>query len=264
MKGAVETSLTSRMVITNASQNVYISVLSQRLPDERLIVHLVNYDYRYDSEKDWTIPASNIGITLKIPPMFNPANVTLISPDIPSPIPLTFQLGDGSLSFTVPSLKVWDIIVIEDRTAVLQRDLEDLQNRYKGLLQAYETLNTSHAELSQSYAQLVQTQQKLLAELRAKNEAYAKLSEENQAIKTELESLRSRLDENRVLKAELEGLRGKLAELTQLYEDAVRERKQASELLLTYQYTAYTMAAITVSSIAALAYSRIRYRRSHH
>jgi regulator of replication initiation timing len=264
MKGAVETFLTSRMVITNASQNVYISVLSQKLPDERLIVHLVNYDYRYDSEKDWTIPASNIGITLKIPPMFNPANVTLISPDIPSPIPLTFQLGDGSLSFTVPSLKVWDIIVIEDRTAVLQRDLEDLQNRYKGLLQAYETLNTSHAELSQSYAQLVQTQQKLLAELRAKNEAYAKLSEENQAIKTELESLRSRLDENRVLKAELEGLRGKLAELTQLYEDAVRERKQASELLLTYQYTAYTMAAITVSSIAALAYSRIRYRRSHH
>jgi hypothetical protein len=124
MKGAVEASLTSRMVITNASQNVYISVLSQRWPYERLIVHLVNYDYRYDSEKDWTIPASNIGITLKIPPMFNPANVTLISPDIPSPIPLTFQLGDGSLSFTVPSLKVWDIIVIEDRTAVLQRALE--------------------------------------------------------------------------------------------------------------------------------------------
>jgi chromosome segregation ATPase len=196
--------------------------------------------------------------------MFNPANVTLISPDIPSPIPLTFQFGDGSLSFTVPSLKVWDIIVIEDRTAVLQRDLEDLQNKYKGLLQAYETLNASHAELSQSYAQLLQTQQKLLAELRAKNEAYTKLSEENQAIKTELENLRSRLEENRVLKAELESLRGKLAELTQLYEDAVRERKQASDLLLTYQYTAYAMAAITVSSITALAYSRIRHRRNHH
>jgi regulator of replication initiation timing len=264
MKGAVETSLTSRMVITNASQNVYINVLSQRWPYERLVVHLVNYDYRYDSEKDWTVPASNIGITLKIPSMFNPANVTLISPDIPSPIPLTFQLGVGSLNFTVPSLKVWDIIVIEDRTAVLQRALESLQNRYRGLLQAYESLNASHAELSQSYAQLVHTQQKLLAELRAKNEAYAKLSEENQAIKAELENLRSRLDENRVLKAELEGLRGKLAELTQLYEDAVRERKQASELLLTYQYTAYAMAAITVSSITALAYSRIRHRRSYH
>jgi regulator of replication initiation timing len=264
MKGAVETSLTSRMVITNASQNVYISVLSQRWPYERLVVHLVNYDYRYDSEKDWTILASNIGITLKIPPTFNPANVTLISPDIPSPIPLTFQFGDGSLSFTVPSLKVWDIIVIEDRTAVLQRALENLQNRYRGLLQAYESLNASHAELSQSYAQLVQTMQKLLAELRAKNEAYTKLSEENQAIKAELESLRSRLDENRVLKAELEGLRGKLAELTQLYEAAVRERKQASDLLLTYQYTAYTMAAITVSSIGALAYSRMRHRKSHY
>jgi hypothetical protein len=264
MKGAVETSLTSKMVITNASQNVYISVLSQKWPYERLVVHLVNYDYRYDSEKDWTIPASNIGITLKIPPMFNPANITLISPDIPSPIPLTFQLSDGSLSFTVPSLKVWDIIVIEDRTVVLQRDLEDLQNRYRELLQAYESLKTSHAELSQSYEQLLQTQQKLLAELRAKNEAYAKLSEENQAIKAELESLRSRLDENRALKAELESLKGKLAELTQLYEDAVREKKQASELLLTYQYTAYTMAAITVSSITALAYSRIRHRRSHH
>jgi regulator of replication initiation timing len=264
MKGAVETFLTSRMVITNASQNVYISVLSQRLPYERLVVHLVNYDYRYDSEKDWTIPASNIGITLKIPPMFNPANVTLISPDIPSPIPLTFQLGDGSISFTVPSLKVWDIIVIEDRTAVLQRALENLQNRYRGLLQAYESLNASHAELSQSYEQLVQTQQKLLAELRAKNEAYTKLSEENQAIKAELESLRVRLDENQALKAELDDLRRRLAELTQLYEDAVRERKQASDLLLTYQYTAYTMAAITVSSIAALAYSRIRHKRSHY
>jgi regulator of replication initiation timing len=264
MKSAVETSLTSRMVITNASQNVYISVLSQKWPYERLIVHLVNYDYRYDSEKDWTIPASNIGITLKIPSMFDPANVTLISPDISGAIPLIFQLGDGFLSFTVPSLKVWDIIVIEDRTAVLQRALENLQNKYKGLLQAYESLNAAYAELSQSYAQLVQTQQKLLAELRAKAEAYDKLSEENQAMKAELESLRSRLDENRALKAELEGLRGKLTELTQLYEDAVRERKQASNLLLAYQYTAYTMAAMTATSIAALAYSRIRHGRSRH
>jgi regulator of replication initiation timing len=264
MKGAVETSLTSRMVITNASQNVYISVLSQRWPYERLIVHLVNYDYRYDSEKDWTIPASNIGITLKIPSMFDPANVTLISPDISGVIPLAFQIGDGFLSFTVPSLKVWDIIVIEDRTAVLQRALENLQNRYRELLQAYESLNAAYAELSQSYAQLVQTQQKLLAELRAKTEAYDKLSEENQAMKAELESLRVRLDENRALKAELEGLRGKLAELTQLYEDAVRERRQESNLLLTYQYTAYIMAAITVSIIVALAYSRMRHRRSRH
>jgi regulator of replication initiation timing len=264
MKGAIETSLTSRMVITNASQNVYISVLFQKWPFEKLIVHLVNYDYRYDSEKDWTIPASNIGITLKIPPTFDPANVTLISPDISGAIPLAFQIGDGFLSFTVPSLKVWDIIVIEDRTAVLQRALENLQKRYRELLQAYESLNAAYAELSQSYAQLVQTQQKLLAELRAKTEAYDKLSEENQAMKAELESLRARLDENRALKMELEGLRGKLAELTQLYEDAVRERKQESNLLLTYQYTAYIMAAITVSSIVALAYSRMRHRRSRH
>jgi prefoldin subunit 5 len=264
MKGAVETSLTSRVVITNASQNVYISVLSQRRPYERLIVHLVNYDYRYDSEKDWTIPASNIGITFKIPSMFDPANVTLISPDIPSPIPLTFQIGDGFLSFTVPSLKVWDIIVIEDRTAVLQRALESLQKRYRELLRASESLNAAYAELSQSYTQLVQTQQKLIAELRAKTEAYAKLSEENQAMKAELESLRARLDENQALKAELEGSRGKLAELTQLYEDAVRERKQASDLLSMYQYTAYTMAATTASSIVALAYSRMRHRRSRH
>jgi prefoldin subunit 5 len=264
MKGAVEASLTSRMVITNASQNVYISVLSQRRPYERLIVHLVNYDYRYDSEKDWTIPASNIGITLKIPSMFDPANVTLISPDISGVIPLAFQIGDGFLSFTVPSLKVWDIIVIEDRTAVLQRALESLQKRYRELLQSYESLNAAYAELSQSYAQLVQTQQKLLAELRAKTEAYAKLSEENRAMKAELESLRSKQDENRALKAELEGLRGKLAELTQLYEDAVRERKQASDLLSIYQYTAYIMAAVTVTSIVALAYSRMRHKNSHH
>jgi regulator of replication initiation timing len=264
MKSAVETSLISRMVITNASQNVYISVLFQRRPYERLIVHLVNYDYRYDSEKDWTIPASNIAITLKIPSMFDPANVTLISPDIPSPIPLAFQIGDGFLSFTVPSLKVWDIIVIEDRTAVLQRALESLQKRYRELLQAYESLNAAYVELSQSYTQLVQTQQKLIAELRAKTEAYDKLSEENRAMKAELESLRAKFDENQALKAELEGLRGKLAELMRLYEDAVRERKQESNLLSIYQYTAYVMAVITVSSIAALAYSKIRHRRSRH
>jgi cell shape-determining protein MreC len=83
-------------------------------------------------------------------------------------------------------------------------------------------------------------------------------------MKAELESLRVRLDENRALKAELEGLRGKLAELTQLYEDAVRERKQVSNLLSIYQYTIYVMAAISVSSIAALAYSRMRHRRSRH
>jgi regulator of replication initiation timing len=74
----------------------------------------------------------------------------------------------------------------------------------------------------------------------------------------------AKLDENRALKAELEGLRGKLAELTRLYEDAVRERKQESNLLSIYQYTAYVMAVITASSIAALAYSRIRHRRSRH
>jgi hypothetical protein len=261
MKSAVEASLISRMVITNASQNVYISVLFQKWPYERLIVHLVNYDYRYDFEKDWTIPASNIGITLRIPPMFAPANVTLISPDISGAIPLAYQIGDGFLSFTVPSLKVWDIIVIEDRTAVLQRALENLQKRYRELLQAYESLNAAYAELSQSYTQLVQTQQKLLAELRAKTEAYDKLSEESRAIKAELESLRSKLDENRALKAEIEGLRGKLAELTQLYEEVVRERKQAFDLLSIYQYIAYTMGATTAASIAALAYSRMRNKR---
>jgi predicted nuclease with TOPRIM domain len=196
--------------------------------------------------------------------MFDPANVTLISPDIPSPIPLAFQIGDGFLSFTVPSLKVWDIIVIEDRTAVLQRALESLQKRYRELFQAYESLNAAYVELSQSYTQLVQTQQKLIAELRAKTEAYDKLSEENRAMKAELESLRAKLDENQALKAELEGLRGKLAELMRLYEDAVRERKQESNLLSIYQYTAYVMAVITVSSIAALAYSKIRHRRSRH
>jgi regulator of replication initiation timing len=79
-------------------------------------------------------------------------------------------------------------------------------------------------------------------------------------MKAELESLRSKLDENRALKTELEGLRGKLAELMQLYEEAARERKQTSDLLSIYQYTAYIMAAITVSSIVALAYSRIRLR----
>jgi len=264
MTRTVDTFLTSKMVSTNASQNVYINVLAQKWPAEKLIVHLVNYDYRYDSEKDWTHPANNIGITLKIPPGFNPANVTLISPDIPSALTLPFHMGEGFLSFTVPSLKVWDIIVIEDKTAVLRRALENLQNQYEELLQAYERLNASHVELSQSYKQLIQTQQNLLAELQAKTEAYAKLSEENQAIKAELENLRGRLDETRVLRSELENLRGKLAELTQLYEDAKREIKQASDLLLTYRVTAYSMAAITISSIAALAYSRMRRGRRHH
>lgn len=115
-------------------------------------------------------------------------------------------------------------------------------------LQAYGSLNAAHAELSQSYAQLVQTQQKMLAELHAKTEAYDAPSEESQAMKAEFESLRARLDENRALKAEHEGLREKSAELAQ-------------DLLSIYQYVAYTMTAITITGITALAYTRIRHKK---
>ena len=77
----------------------------------KLNLHIINYDFDY--------AAGQISEKADLPLMVDadlfpqPSRVSVISPDYPEAIELPFSIVDGFLCFTVPALRVWDVIVIE-------------------------------------------------------------------------------------------------------------------------------------------------------
>ena len=91
-----------------------------RQSGNRLIVHMLNFtntdDLNWrDLQANRVSPAvkADFPVSLKIDG--NVRKIWIASPDINGGAPqeLAFKLKDGTLSFTVPSLKYWDMIVIE-------------------------------------------------------------------------------------------------------------------------------------------------------
>jgi hypothetical protein len=84
----------------------------QAYPDkEKLVVHLLNYDFHngeFQMKKDFAV-------TITIPDEFKAEGktLTMYSPDLSSEIPLIFNVGEGSITFTVPSLYIWDALILK-------------------------------------------------------------------------------------------------------------------------------------------------------
>ncbi len=79
---------------------------------ERLILNLVNYDY--DVRHDSIRPAEDIRISIPYERLGlpEPISVRLLSPDLELPRDLVVSRESGEISFSVPQLEVWDVIVV--------------------------------------------------------------------------------------------------------------------------------------------------------
>jgi uncharacterized repeat protein (TIGR02543 family) len=87
---------------TNAPPSVAITSFTR---ENEVILHLLNYAYSNGS-------VSNISLSVKLPDDFVLGDIVLASPDLRGDTHLQYTLEDGRLVFTVPELKIWDIIVV--------------------------------------------------------------------------------------------------------------------------------------------------------
>ncbi len=85
----------------NAPDKVYV------LPYDKA-VHLLNYDFNGASFKE----KDNFNITLHR----QIENATLISPDFNATLPLNFSSGNGETNITIPSLRIWDVVLIKPKS----------------------------------------------------------------------------------------------------------------------------------------------------
>ncbi len=101
----------------------YLNVLLQ--PDTgRIIVHLVNYDYAYNSREDWFNPTKEVLVELKIPQVYRVGKVQLYTPDTGSVAEkLNYTAEKGWLRISLPKLNIWHIIVVEPRKYVEETTL---------------------------------------------------------------------------------------------------------------------------------------------
>ena len=70
----------------------------------RQILHLLNYNYN--------VTASNIQVSWKLPTGLVPGPLMVESPDNPSDVQLQYAINNGWLQFTVPTLSIWDMVVL--------------------------------------------------------------------------------------------------------------------------------------------------------
>ena len=99
---------------TNGPETLLVSPLVQ--PEEnRLLVHLVNYDYGHNADRDWTNPIRDLSITLSLPEGFAASEVRIITPDDVSTDGFTWSENKGVVELQVPELDLWNTIVLEGR-----------------------------------------------------------------------------------------------------------------------------------------------------
>lgn len=78
---------------------------------ERFVVHILNYDFQ---NKDF-VRQENLQIKIHVPDGYSTKDKTMkiISPDYEGETAVDFNIEDGMIVFTVPSLYIWDIAILE-------------------------------------------------------------------------------------------------------------------------------------------------------
>ncbi len=98
----------SKQVIMDSLLSVGVNVFQQ---DSRTIVHLVNYDYNVSS--DQIVAKSNLNFKIRLQNPDKIVRIELLSPDTEGVLDLQFTVNGDYISFNVPDLKFWDIVVIK-------------------------------------------------------------------------------------------------------------------------------------------------------
>lgn len=98
-------------VLTDAPPTVYISPMTQN-GNQRIIIHVVNLNYGYNSSDDWTTP-TNVRFNMTLPYNSNSWTVTMSTPDGSGASSFSYSMTGDVLSVTIPNLKLWDIITLQ-------------------------------------------------------------------------------------------------------------------------------------------------------
>jgi len=94
-----------RDIETNAPSSVAITSFTG---GSGIILHLLNYGYSNGSVR-------NISLSVKLPDGFSLGGITLASPDLEADTELQYSLEDGRVTFSVPELEIWDVIVMSPK-----------------------------------------------------------------------------------------------------------------------------------------------------
>ncbi len=87
------------------SPDYIVAELLKQKDTGKFMLHLVNYNA---NEK-----CSDIGVDIRLPENKQGFKITLYSPDIKEPVSLSSKYANDKLSFTVPEIKKYDLIVIQ-------------------------------------------------------------------------------------------------------------------------------------------------------
>ena len=101
-------------VWTNGSELLLVSPVIQR-EENRLIVHLINYDFGYDANRDWNNVMRDLKIALALPEGFTTSEVRIVTPDDVPTEGLAWTEKNGVVRLHVPELDLWNMIVLEGR-----------------------------------------------------------------------------------------------------------------------------------------------------
>jgi uncharacterized repeat protein (TIGR02543 family) len=111
-----------RDIETNAPPSVAITCFTR---EKGIVLHLLNYAYGNGS-------VSNVSVSVKLPGGFLLGDVVLASPDLRGDTEIQYALEDGRLVFTVPELKIWDIVVISSLNAEYRVDVSSERGTISG------------------------------------------------------------------------------------------------------------------------------------
>jgi hypothetical protein len=107
LDNAVKWALGKGMSITiNAPKEVTIELTMSESKD-KMMIHLLNYNMLKNER------IKNIGVSLLVPEGKQVHELQLLSPDREENKPLTFNIKDGRVLFTVPLLEVYDLVVVK-------------------------------------------------------------------------------------------------------------------------------------------------------
>ena len=97
----------NRIVDNTFSKKIVIQLWKN---SDKIIIHLVNYNFDLDNG---VIEENNVPISINILLDKTPKSIKVISPDFEQKVNLDFNYSEGNIQFTVPKLKVWDVLLIE-------------------------------------------------------------------------------------------------------------------------------------------------------
>jgi len=106
-----------QILSTDAPATVYVGTFIDPMT-ERLVIHLVNYDYTFNAKSDAVKATGPIRLHIRLPSGISPDTVTLLNPDTNSSTPLMPTLNGGFLDVEIPSLAIWSIILVGPRLRI--------------------------------------------------------------------------------------------------------------------------------------------------